>query len=220
MHLPMTSFSSASIHEIAKKTINKTYADDTITSVILGDMHRAKKNLQDAYECKATIGGKPIFMTQKFIVKRLDEVTEAINSIHEKVDSIKAIRDCCGSIETLPDKEEGISFDLKIGSETKTVRVEIYREKSIVDGMTYHNPRITFTLKDYPSLKGDIRLLRADAISALEKEGASFIDLTRNGVAEKKLFQLPSILNLKSILDREQTVFKWQPDDTDNEDVK
>lgn len=215
------------IHEIAKKAINKTYDPDTSTGVILGELHLARKNLQDLYENKATIGGKTIIINPQFIVKRIDEVTRAITSIREKVDGIKSICDRCSNIEAqLPGTEDRFGwfgFDLSIGSESESrvVRVELYEEKSILDGMTCHLSRITYSLKDYPSLQGDIRLLCPNVIDDMKKKGASFIDLAEKGYTDQPLFsKLCRPVKLKDILDREQTVFKWQPDNTKDEDVK
>lgn len=209
------------IHEIAKKTINKTYADDTFTSIILGDLHLARKNLQDAYENKATIGGKQIIMSPQFISKRIDEVSRAISDILTKVDDIKSIRDCCSNIKAqLPGKEDGFSFDLKISSESRAVRVEIYEEESIFERVTYHNSRVTYILKDYPSLRGDLRFLRPDIIDDMKKEGASLIDVTEKRITEEPLFSNCRPVKLKDILEHEQTAFRWQPDGMDNEDVK
>ena len=212
------------IHEIAKKAINKTYDPDTFTGIILSELHLARKNLQDLYENKAMIGGKTIIINPQFIVKRIDEVTRAITSIREKVDGIKGICDRCSNIEAqLPDKEGGFGFDLIIGSESESrvVKVELYKEKSILDGMTCHLSRITYSLKDYPSLQGDIRLLCPGVIDDMKKKGASFIDLAEKGYTEQPLFsKLCRPVKLKDILDREQTVFKWQPDNTKDEDVK
>lgn len=217
------------IHEIAKKAINKTYDPDTSTGVILGELHLARKNLQDLYENKATIGGKTIIIDPQFIVKRIDEVTRAITSIREKVDGIKNICDRCSNIESrLPGPEESFGFfgfDLitiiGFGSESQVVRVELYEEESILDRMTCHLSRITYSLKGYPSLRGDIRLLCPDVIDDMKKKGASFIDLTEKGYTDQPLFsKLCRPVKLKDILDREQSVFKWQPDSTKDEDIK
>ena len=88
--------------------------------------------------------------------------------------------------------------------------------------MSCHLSRITYSLKDYPSLQGEIRLLCPNVIDDMKKKGASFIDLAEKGYTEQPLFS-KLFSKLKDILDREQTVFKWQPDSTkdeEDEDVK